>query len=169
MSALGQGSGSPPGAGHTAPPHPPDLTDAQRHLIQKLREDYHFFSEMTEGEIAAFLRLCKQAAYEKGQSIFQQGESARDFYLVISGEVVITVQGREVARLGPGKVFGEMSLLEKIPRTATATAAEPARVFTIPAAVMSAKAPLLAYKVLLSVAQQMSEKLRQTNATLLPS
>jgi len=169
MSALGEGSGSSPGAERTAPLHPLDLTDAQRHLIQKLRQDYHFFSEMSEGEIAAFLRLCKQVAYEKGQSIFRQGESARDFHLVISGEVAITVRDREVTRLGPGRVFGEMSLLEKIPRTASATAAEPTRVFTVPAAVMSAKTPLLAYKVLLSVAQQMSEKLRESNAHILSS
>lgn len=169
MSALGQGSGSPPGAGHTAPPHPPDLTDAQRQLVQKLRANYSFFSEMREEEIASFLRTCKQAAYEKGQAIFRQGESAQDFYLVISGEVVITIQGRELARLGPGRVFGEMSLLESLPRTATATAAEAVRAFTIPAAVMSENTPALAYKVLRGVAQQMSEKLRQTNANLLPS
>jgi CRP-like cAMP-binding protein len=169
MSALGQGSGLPPGGGSTAPPHPPDPADTQRQLIQKLRANYAFFSEMMEGEIATFLRICKQASYEKGQAIFRQGESAKDFYLVISGEVVITIRDRELARLGPGRVFGEMSLLEKIPRTATATAVETARVFSIPAAVMNAEAPALAYKVLLSVAQQMSEKLRGANAHLLPS
>ena len=158
MSAPGQNS-----------PYSPVPADAQRHLVQKLRQNYHFFSEMTEAEIAAFLRLCRQAAYEKGQSIFRQGDSAKDFYLVISGEVAITIRDREVARLGPGHVFGEMSLLERIHRTASAAAAEPARVFAISASVMSEKTPLLAYKVLLGVAQEMSEKLRESNAHILPS
>jgi len=145
---------------------PHELTDVQRHLVQKLQMNYHFFSEMTGEEIAAFLRLCKQVAFEKGQSIFRQGESAKDFYLVISGEVSITIQDREVARLGPGHVFGEMSLLERIPRTASAAAAEPVRLFAISASVMSEKTPNLAYKVLLGVAQEMSEKLRESNAHL---
>ncbi|MEK6709088.1 MAG: cyclic nucleotide-binding domain-containing protein [Nitrospinota bacterium] len=149
--------------------HPIELTDAQRHIIRKLQANYAFFSAMTEKEMAAFLRLCKQVAYEKGQAIFHQGESAQDFYLVISGEVVITLRDRELARLGPGRIFGEMSLLESLPRTASAAAAAAVRAFTIPAAVMSEKTPALAYKVLRGVALQMSEKLRETNAHLLPS
>jgi CRP-like cAMP-binding protein len=147
-------------------PHPHELTD---HLIEKLRANYRFFSDMAEAEIVAFLRLCRQVGYDEGQGIFRQGDSAKDFFLVISGEVVISIREREMARLGPGHVFGEMSLLERIPRTASAAAAKPTRVFAVPAAVMSEQAPLLAYKVLLGIAQEMSERLRVLNAHALLS
>jgi len=132
-------------------------------MIAKLRRNYGFFSEMGEDDVVAFLRMCEQVGFEKGQAIFRQGDAADHFYLIVEGEVAISIRDQEIARLGSGHVFGEMALLERTPRTATATAAEPTRLFSISAGVMSAKTPSLAYKVLLGIAQQMSEKLRETN------
>lgn len=60
--------------------------------------------------------------------IFRQGDAGNYMFLVAAGQVRVAVgegeQRTEVALLGPGEFFGEMSLLEEAPRNATAEAAE---------------------------------------------
>ena len=64
--------------------------------------------------------------YGDGQVIFRQGESSDKFYIVRSGQVVLTKESggasSELARVGPGEVIGEMGVMQNLPRTATATA-----------------------------------------------
>jgi len=61
-----------------------------------------------------------------GQVIFRQGEASDKFYIVRSGQVVLTKEAggssSELARVGPGEVIGEMGVLQNLPRIATATA-----------------------------------------------
>jgi len=64
-----------------------------------------------------------------GQEIFRQGQPPRDAYLIERGkvEISVTTNDRKVV-LGykqTGDVFGEMALIDKTPRMATATAVEP--------------------------------------------
>ena len=141
----------------------PAIPEKFHRLINKPQRNYHFFSEMTEDEVSDFLGMCKQETYEEGQNIFSEGESADHFYLIVSGEIIISIKGAEVARLEAGEVFGEMALLEKIPRTATASAATNSVLFFIPVKALSTKLPALAHKVLLGVVQQMSARLREAN------
>jgi len=64
--------------------------------------------------------------YGDGQVIFREGEPSDKFYIVRSGQVVLTKESggttRELARVGPGEVIGEMGVLQNLPRSATATA-----------------------------------------------
>lgn len=64
--------------------------------------------------------------YGPGQAIVRQGEAGETLYLVARGEVSVRVQleggEREIARLGRGALFGEMSVLTGEPRTATVVA-----------------------------------------------
>ncbi|HBK80315.1 MAG TPA: hypothetical protein DDZ83_11725 [Nitrospinae bacterium] len=62
--------------------------------------------------------LCKKESYEADQVVFREGDIADHFYLVLSGEIAITIGETEVARMELGQIFGEMALLEHIPRTA---------------------------------------------------
>jgi len=61
-----------------------------------------------------------------GQVIFRQGEPSDKFYIVRSGQVVLTKEAggtaSELARIGPGEVIGEMGVIQNLPRSATATA-----------------------------------------------
>ena len=77
-------------------------------------------SEIRE-EIAASSRL---AGYGSGEPIVRQGEPGQSMFVVMSGEVSVVLEpGREeVARIGAGGYFGEMSLLTGEPRTATVLA-----------------------------------------------
>jgi MFS family permease len=71
-----------------------------------------------------------------GQVVIRQGDVADDFFVLISGSLVVTksVPGEapvEVNRLGPGEGFGEIGLLGGVPRTATVAAAESATILRI--------------------------------------
>ena len=57
-----------------------------------------------------------------GHEIIEEGRDAAGFHLVLKGEVHIDVGGEKRPTLGVGKYFGEISLLDGKPRTATATA-----------------------------------------------
>lgn len=62
------------------------------------------------------------ASYEAGQVIFSEGETGCELFVILEGIVSITVQGREVNKLGLGELFGEMTLVDDQPRSASAKA-----------------------------------------------
>ncbi|MBI3128075.1 MAG: cyclic nucleotide-binding domain-containing protein [Candidatus Tectomicrobia bacterium] len=132
-------------------------------LIRKLQKTYLFFSDMLEDEVGQFLKLCKRETFEDGKKVFSQGELGNTFYLVVSGEVRIMVENTEVARLGPGQVFGEMAILEEAPRNATALALGNTLLFSISRSVLATRAPVLGFKVVVGMARQLSVKLREAN------
>ncbi len=69
--------------------------------------------------------------FAKGQPVFSAGDVADRMYVVLEGEVEISIRGKVVETLGPGGVFGEMALIEHTPRTATVTAVTSCRLVEI--------------------------------------
>jgi hypothetical protein len=68
---------------------------------------------------------------EVGAALATQGEEATDVFLILDGMLVVEVDGREVAEIGPGAVVGERAALEGGVRTASLRAATRARVAAI--------------------------------------
>lgn len=141
---------------------PPELLA----LINKLQTNYPFFSEMGDKEVGQFLKLCKQENFKEGDIIFREGDSGNDFYLIVSGEISIQVEENEVARIKQGQIFGEMAMLDDATRTASAIAAGPSLVFSITRDILGSKMPKFANKVIVSIARQLSDKLREANGTI---
>ena len=55
--------------------------------------------------------------------IFAAGDPGDSFYVVREGTVTLSSSGRKLEDVGPGGIFGELGVLERAPRSATATAA----------------------------------------------
>jgi signal-transduction protein with cAMP-binding, CBS, and nucleotidyltransferase domain len=71
-----------------------------------------------------------------GTEVVREGEPADALYLIVAGSLQASAfrgdaSARVLGQLAPGAVFGEIGLLERIPRTATVTALEPCRLLRI--------------------------------------
>ena len=93
-------------------------------------ETIHFdvFDGLDPAEIRAIVDATKRKTFASGETMCRQGEEGQSMYFIVSGRVQISVQKSGESRpvtlntLGPGHHFGEMSMLNRSPRTATATA-----------------------------------------------
>ena len=68
--------------------------------------------------------LATPVDFPAGHVIARQGEIGTGFFVIISGRVRVVRDGAVVARLGPGEFFGELSVLDQMPRNATVAAEE---------------------------------------------
>ena len=66
-----------------------------------------------------------------GTTLIREGETNHAFYIIQEGQVEITVGGRPVKELGPGDYFGEISMDQRVPATATVVAKTPVRAFVM--------------------------------------
>jgi len=62
-----------------------------------------------------------------GEVLFHEGDEGTTMFAVIEGEVEVTIRGTTVEVVGPGGILGELALIDRAPRTATATAQTRAR------------------------------------------
>jgi len=63
--------------------------------------------------------------------IFSEGSPGDYLYVLLEGEVSVSIRGTDIWTLKPGEVFGEMALIDRQPRSATAMAATTVRVIRI--------------------------------------
>ncbi len=87
----------------------------------------HLFSIFSQGEVERVLKHAAIEIFSDGERIFVQGEDPDKFYLILSGGVTITQSIPRktecaLANLGEGETLGEMSFLDRFPRSATAVA-----------------------------------------------
>lgn len=57
--------------------------------------------------------------FAAGEVIFEEGQPGEIMYLVLNGEIEVSVQGRTIDTIGSGSIFGEMALVDDRPRSAT--------------------------------------------------
>ena len=89
------------------------------------------FERVSGEDLAALARVAEIETYAPGQTVFHEGEMGDALYVMVRGKVTIAGGGERLADLGPGDAFGEMALLDEVPRSATVTAAEETEVLRI--------------------------------------
>jgi CRP-like cAMP-binding protein len=90
------------------------------------------FATLSQKDLRFLSKVAHQMTYEPGARLTSQDEMGVTFFVVIEGEVDVVVGGKVRSRLGPGDHFGEMSIIDRAPRSADVIAATPLRclVFT---------------------------------------
>jgi CRP/FNR family transcriptional regulator, cyclic AMP receptor protein len=90
------------------------------------------FSELPPRFIRRLADRMQEERFMEGATVVKLGEAGDTFYVILQGETkVLNKDGRTVARLLPGDFFGEISLMDGGPRTATVTAETPLTVLTL--------------------------------------
>jgi CRP/FNR family transcriptional regulator, cyclic AMP receptor protein len=80
------------------------------------------FAGCSDSDVREIAGLAHLLSFEDGAVIVPEGEEGLGFYLLLSGEARVVQGDREVNRMSAGEFFGEISLLEGTPRTASVIA-----------------------------------------------
>jgi pyruvate,water dikinase len=86
-------------------------------------QEIPLFAGLTQAQTEEVSQLFKERRFAAGDMIICEGSGGAAFFLIESGELVVTCRGEERARLGPGDGCGELSMIDQGTRSATVTAA----------------------------------------------
>ncbi|MFY9314916.1 MAG: cyclic nucleotide-binding domain-containing protein [Burkholderiales bacterium] len=93
---------------------------------------------LSAAELASIARIVVERTVATGKDLFREGDAGDGLYLVVSGEINVIKLGTEgelvLAKMGPGAVLGEMSLITADARSATGRAQSDAVVLHLPSA-----------------------------------
>lgn len=118
------------------------------------------FSACSDKELGQVGSLVDETNASAGTVLTKEGSPGREFFAIIEGTAKVTLRDEELATLGPGSFFGEMSLLDQGPRTATVTATSDMRLYVLDArsfATLLDQHPAVARKILRGLAGRLRE------------
>jgi CRP/FNR family transcriptional regulator, cyclic AMP receptor protein len=98
--------------------------------IERL-EDVALLSGCSRKQLRAIARLSEVVEVPAGSVLARRGDPGDEFFMILDGSAHVEVSPRKRSTLGPGTYFGEMSLLDGGPRSATVIADTPLRVLVI--------------------------------------
>ncbi len=93
-------------------------------LIEKVMilKGSEFFRNFPGADLAGIASLAAEVSFDRGDVVFEQGDEGDAFYVVVQGAIRISRGSTELATLGSREGFGEMAILDRDTRSATATA-----------------------------------------------
>ncbi len=124
------------------------------------------FQGCSRQQLVAVARIVDITDVPAGKALTLAGETGSDFSIILDGTARVGVWGRKRVRLGPGDFFGEMSLLDGEPCSATVVAETPLRLLVIPHQgfwTLLTKLPGLTRQILVTL----SRRVRQAEKSLL--
>ena len=80
------------------------------------------FAELKPRELERLSSSFKERTFGEGDTAATEGEGGAGFFVIESGEAVVSVHGDERARLGPGDYFGDVAMIDQGERTASIVA-----------------------------------------------
>jgi CRP-like cAMP-binding protein len=132
------------------------------------------FASVPEEPRARFAGTLEVAAFDVGKVIFEEGATAGELFVVLSGEVEVSKKSKSgksarIALLGPGDCFGEMSLVDVQPRSATLRTLAPSRLLRMTTADLERlrEEDIHTYaQVVLNLAREISRRLRTADGLI---
>ncbi len=141
---------------------------------ETLIKEISIFSDLSPGEIKTTRSLMKEQALEKNAVLFTEGESGSEMFIILQGKVAVSVKTGEneeirLAEMEGGSFFGEMSLIENLPRSATCVLLENSTFLSLDSAsllFLMEKHSVIAEKILYRMLTTTSSRLFNTSALL---
>jgi CRP-like cAMP-binding protein len=140
-------------------------------LVNHLLCSVPIFAGLEAPALKIFLEHAKRTVFPDGAVIAAEGEANNHMFLIEAGSVRIikhlnTPDPILLATLGPGEFFGEMCILETLPRSATAQAAGQATVISVASSAfyhLYQKLPAQHSILILNMARDLSRRLRHAD------
>jgi SulP family sulfate permease len=131
--------------------------------------DIPVFRLLTPDQLKKVEQYIKQVSFNKGDIIFKEGDPGNGIYFILSGYVSVFTGGRShrLTTFAEGVFFGEMSLFEDLPRSATVRAEIDTELLFISKKdfqQLGVTEPLISTHILAEIAKELSNRLRLTNA-----
>ena len=123
------------------------------------------FSDLSSRHLKRMADLAEEVRFNAGDLIVQEGQPGGTFFVILEGEAKVTRKGRKLNELYPGDFFGEVSLLDGGPRTATVTAETPIvaiRLFRKEFAKLISADPEIALKIV----AELASRIRRTHRSV---
>jgi CRP/FNR family cyclic AMP-dependent transcriptional regulator len=122
------------------------------------------FDGLSRRHLKQITEHADEITFRPGETIVEAGQPGGSFFVVVEGEAKVVRGPKVLARVGPGEFFGEISLLDGGPRTATVVAETPMlaiRIFKRSFDKVVAQEPSVAAKILAVVARRLREAERR--------
>jgi len=131
-------------------------------------------SLLAQGELDIVLSILRKIQVDEGEIIFREGDKGSTLYIVLSGKISISIRltdGREkeIAELTSGNFFGEMSIFENAPRSATCRTKEKSLLYVLHKndfMKLIGEHPYIAIKIMYRMLNSTSQRLRGTGEFL---
>jgi len=145
----------------SAPPQPvlSGFRMAQDEKMERL-QTVPLLEECTGRQLREVARITDVFEAGAGTVLTRVGDPGEEFFLIVDGRARVDVPGGKQSQLGPGEFFGEMSLLDGGPRSATVTAETPIRLLVIKRrnfTTLLREAPGLTMKVLATLSKRVRQ------------
>lgn len=132
------------------------------------------FGGLDDSTLENFVRKLPLLRLGPGEVVFREGDQGRELFVLLTGEMEVVKQSKtqretRVALMGPGDWFGDMSILDIMPRSATVRALAPARLLRLSAQDLDTlyRKDVKAYAIIvLNIAREMSRRLRVADGIL---
>ena len=135
-------------------------------------ERVRVFSLLSREDVERVTSHLSAVELAEGQTLFHEGEAGKELYILAEGKVAISISlpdgtGQQIAQFAPGDFFGEMSIFDNAPRSATCRALTRSVVFSLSKDAFSdiiAQHPRIALKLMYRMLNVTTQRLRDTSA-----
>lgn len=97
----------------------------------KLLQGVPLFSRCSGKELEALSLIADELDFKEGRELAREGAAGREFFVIVDGTAEVTRGKRKLRTLSDGDFFGEISLITRLPRTATVKTVSPLRALVI--------------------------------------